>query len=95
MNFISRFIFFKKIHYSLMWSHIKLNFRLKWDKFINFKKCGCGHPKWMHTCYEHLSCDHGVCLAETFTWGEEICDCDDFSDTTSRIKHEKFLESKN
>ena len=52
-------------------------FLVKWDKFIHFRKCSCGHPLWMHVCYEHGTCNHGVCLAETFT--DDTCCCDGFN----------------
>ena len=52
-----------------------------WDRFIHSKKCSCGHPLWMHICYEHGTCIHGVCLAETLMHyeGDNTCCCDGFN----------------
>ncbi len=54
----------------------------KWDKFIHFRKCSCGHPFWMHQCYQHGTCIHGVCLAETFSFEDPdvVCCCQGFND---------------
>ena len=52
-------------------------FLVRWDKFIHFRKCSCGHPFWYHQCYEHGTCIHGSCLAETFA--DEICVCEGFN----------------
>ena len=59
------------------WNNLKLN----WDRLIHFRKCSCGHPLWMHVCYNHGTCIHGVCLAETFSFDPDvICCCQEFND---------------
>jgi len=56
---------------------------LKWklDKLIHFRKCSCSHPLWMHQCYNHGTCIHGVCLASTFSDDTSVvCCCQEFND---------------
>lgn len=89
LNFITRFIFHQRHDLGSTWNSLKW----KWDKITHSKKCGCGHPLWMHCCYDHGTCIHGVCLASTFA--DEECGCDDFTHTTSHVKYMKFLEAKN
>ncbi len=57
-----------------LWTH----YLDSWDKIINRKKCSCGHSLWMHQCYEHGTCVHGACLAETFMFEKVTCCCDGF-----------------
>ena len=76
MNFITRFIFHQQHNGDSSWFTLKR----KWDKLCHFKKCSCGHPLWMHQCYEHGTCIHGVCLAETFMWEKVTCCCQGFND---------------
>ncbi len=72
-----------KLHYTLKlsdWYRFKLY--PIWDRLIHSKKCSCGHPLWMHVCYEHGTCIHGICLSDTFLYGnpEDIkCCCDGFN----------------
>ena len=60
-----------------LWTH----YLDSWDKIIHRKKCSCGHPLWMHQCYQHGTCIHGVCLAETFSLNPDVvCCCQGYND---------------
>ena len=60
-----------------LWTH----YLDAWWKIKDRKKCSCGHPLWMHQCYQHGTCIHGVCLAETFSFEVNVvCCCQGFND---------------
>ena len=68
-----------RLHKIIKWWWFQHRHQYKWklDKLLHFKKCSCGHPLWCHQCYEHGTCIHGVCLADTFL--DEVCCCDGFN----------------
>ena len=71
------FIF--KLRFRHKWDNLKIILKLKLDKLFHFRKCSCGHPLWMHQCYEHGTCIHGVCMAEPYSFFSIKCDCDNFN----------------
>jgi len=73
----------KSLHYKFAYEHKKRNLGWWIEKHITkTRKCSCGHPYWCHQCYDHGTCIHGVCLAETFLWlpNEISCCCQGFND---------------
>ena len=74
-------------HHRILQKHLSLKLKLidkkrhfDWwlDKKIHNQKCVCGHPFWFHVCYEHGTCNHGVCLSSTFNWEADDCGCENY-----------------
>jgi len=72
----------KSLHYKFTIQDNKRHLRWWIERNITkTMKCSCGHPYWCHQCYEHGTCIHGVCLAETFLWEKDMtCCCQGFND---------------
>jgi len=74
MNRLIWIIQFKIIKLRDKWRIFKTT---KLEHIWYYRKCSCGHPKWVHLCYEHGVCEHGVCLADPLL--DEVCYCDGFN----------------